>query len=69
MNEQHDLWIILKNEDINKFYFPTPDRIFKKIELNKEDINDLKAARILFLEQLWDWERQKTFYEKNRSNN
>ena len=64
MDEQHDLWKILKNEDINRYYFPTPDRIFRKYELSKDNINDLKAARVLFLEQLCDWEKQKPFYEK-----
>ncbi|MBE6147153.1 MAG: GNAT family N-acetyltransferase [Firmicutes bacterium] len=62
--EQYDLWKILINEDVNKYYFPTPDRIFVKNNLNKEDIEDLKKARKIFIEQLSDWERQLPFYEK-----
>ncbi len=64
MKEQHRLWEILIDENINRYYFPTPDRIFIKNNLNKENINDLKIARKLFIEQLSDQERQKTFYEK-----
>lgn len=30
MEEQHRLWEILIDEDINQYYFPTPDRIFEK---------------------------------------
>ncbi len=64
MEEQHKLWEILINETVNRYYFPTPDRIFDKYNLSKEDINDLKTARKIFMEQLSDWERQKPFYEK-----
>ena len=64
MKEQHRLWEILIDENVNRYYFPTPDRIFIKNNLNKEDINDLKNARKLFMEQLSNWERQKPFYEK-----
>ena len=64
MKEQHRLWEILIDENVNRYYFPTPDRIFVKNNLNKEDINDLKTARKLFMEQLSDYERQKPFYEK-----
>ena len=64
MKEQHRLWEILIDETVNRYYFPTPDRIFIKNNLNKEDINDLKTARELFMEQLSNWERQKPFYEK-----
>ena len=64
MEEQHKLWEILINEDINQYYFPTPDRIFEKNNLSKDNIEDLKKARKIFIEQLSDWERQKTFYEK-----
>lgn len=64
MKEQHRLWEILIDENVNRYYFPTPDRIFIKNNLNKEDINDLKNARKLFMEQLSDWERQKPFYEQ-----
>ena len=64
MNEQHRLWEILIDENVNRYYFPTPDRFFIKNNLSKEDINDLKTARKLFMEQLSNWERQKPFYEK-----
>ncbi len=64
MMEQHKLWEVLCDEDVNKYYFPTPDRIFVKNNLNPKDINDLKEARRIFIEQLTDWERQKPFYEK-----
>ena len=64
MKEQHRLWEILLDENVNRYYFPTPDRIFIKNNLNKEDINDLKTARKLFISQLSDWKRQKPFYEK-----
>ena len=64
MKEQHRLWEILIDENVNRYYFPTPNRIFVKNNLNNENINDLKIARKLFMEQLSDWERQKPFYEK-----
>ena len=64
IKEQHRLWEILINQDINQYYFPTPDRIFDKNHLSKDNIDDLKKARELFMEQLCDWERQKPFYEK-----
>lgn len=64
MNEQHRLWEILCIEDVNKYYFPTPDRIFNKYELKKDNINDLKSAREIFIKQLTDWDRQLPFYEK-----
>ena len=64
MEEQHRLWEILIIEDVNKYYFPTPDRIFNKNNLSKDNIKDLKEARKIFIEQLTDWERQKPFYEK-----
>ena len=64
MKEQHRLWEILSDEEINKFYFPTPDRIFKKNNLSKDNISDLKKARKIFMEQLQDWPRQQPFYEK-----
>lgn len=63
MQEQFRLWEILCNEEVNKYYFPTPDRIFEKNDLKKNNINDLKEARCIFLKQLNDWERQKPFYE------
>ena len=64
MKEQHRLWEILINENINKYYFPTPDRIFTKYNLSKDNIDDLKKARTIFIEQLSDWDRQEPFYEK-----
>jgi len=64
MDEQFTLWDILRDENVNRFYFPTPDRIFIKNGLNKDNIVDLKQARRIFMEQLNDWERQKPFYEK-----
>lgn len=64
IEEQYALWSILKNEEVNKYYFPTPDRIFIKNNLSKENIEDLRAARQIFMNQLNDWERQKPFYEK-----
>ena len=62
--EQYRLWKILTDENVNQYYFPTPDRIFTKNNLSKTDINDLKKARKIFLEQFLNWERQKPFYEK-----
>lgn len=64
MKEQKDLWNIVKKSEINKYYFPTPDRIFNKNNLNKDNIDDLIKARKIFEEQLNDWERQEPFYEK-----
>ena len=64
MEEQHRLWEILIVENINQYYFPTPDRIFAKNNLSKDKIEDLKKARKIFMEQLSDWERQEPFYKK-----
>lgn len=64
MEEQYRLWQILVDENVNKYYFPTPDRIFSKNNLSKENIEDLKIARKIFMIQLSDWKRQKPFYEK-----
>ena len=64
MKEQYRLWEILINKDVNQYYFPTPDRIFDKNNLLKDNVEDLKKARKIFMEQLSDWERQKPFYEK-----
>ena len=33
MKEQYRLWKILIDENINQYYFPTPDRIFIKNNL------------------------------------
>lgn len=68
IDEQFALWNILKEEAVNKYYFPTPDRILKKYNINKDNINDLKRARKIFMEQLNDWDRQKPFYENKISN-
>ena len=64
MEEQHRLWEILIDEDINQYYFPTPDRIYTKNNLSKDNVADMEQARKIFLGQLLDWERQKPFYEK-----
>ena len=64
IEEQHRLWEILINEDINQYYFPTSDRIFSKNNLSKEKIEDLKKARSIFIEQLSNWERQEPFYKE-----
>lgn len=64
MKEQKELWSILKDEKVNRLYFPTPDRIFIKYNLAKESVEDLIEARKIFQAQLDDWERQEAFYEK-----
>ena len=64
MEEQHRLWEILINEDINQYYFPIPNRIFAKYHLSKNNLEDLKKARSIFLDELSNWEKQKPFYEK-----
>lgn len=64
MDEQITLWNILRKENVNKYYFPTPDRIFLNNNLKKDNIEDLKMAREILMPQLNDWERQKPFYEK-----
>lgn len=63
MNEQFTLWNIIRDEKVNRYYFPTPDRIFNKNGLSKDDVKDLAKAREIFMIQLNDWERQKPFYE------
>lgn len=64
MEEQFALWNIIRDENVNRYYFPTPDRIFVKNNLSKYNAEDLKQARKIFMEQLNDWERQQSFYEK-----
>lgn len=64
MEEQHRLWEVLCIEEVNRYYFPTPDRIFIKNNLSKDNIDDLKKARKIFIEQLTNWDLQKPFYEK-----
>ena len=63
IDEQFALWNILKEEKVNRYYFPTPDRIFIKNNLKKDNIYDLKKARKIFMEQLSDWNRQEPFYD------
>lgn len=53
MEEQYDLWNILKQEKINKYYMPTPKRFN-----NREE----------FLVSLNDWSKQKEFYQKKVDN-
>ena len=64
INEQKDLWEIVRKEEVNRYYFPTPDRIFNKYNLSKNNKEDLLKARSIFLEQLNDWQRQEPFYIK-----
>lgn len=64
MKEQKSLWEIIVRDEVNKYYFPTPDRIFNKYNLKKDNVKDLLEARKIFLSQLCDWERQEPFYEK-----
>lgn len=64
MDEQFCLWNILIDEKVNRYYFPTPDRIFKNNNLKKDNIEDLKQAREIFIRQLNDQERQHPFYEE-----
>lgn len=63
MDEQFTLWSILKDAKVNRYYFPTPDRIFAENNLNKDKIDDLKKARNIFQKYFGDWEKQKSFYE------
>ena len=58
MKEQEDLWNILREDKVNRYYFPTPDKIFEKNNLKKDDIDDLKEARRIFMEKFNDWNRQ-----------
>ena len=64
INEQKDLWEIVRKEEVNRYYFPTPDRIFNKHNLLKDNVDDLLKDRSIFLEQLNDWQRQEPFYIK-----
>lgn len=49
MKEQFTLWNILRDETVNRYYFPTPDRIFVNNNLTKDNIEDLKKARKIFM--------------------
>lgn len=53
MDEQYDLFNILRKEGVNKYYIVTPKR-FK----NREE----------FLVSLNDWDKQKEFYQKKINN-
>ena len=64
MEEQHRLWEILINEDVNKYYFPTPDSVFINNNLSKDSVEDLKKAREIFMKKLTDWDIQKPRYER-----
>jgi len=64
MAEQKDLWNILRNNDVNRYYFPTPDGIFEKNNLRKDNIDDLKEARRIFMEKFNNWDRQIPILEK-----
>lgn len=64
IEEQYVLWNILRDEKVNRYYFPTPDRIFVKNNLKKDNIEDLKQARKIFINQLNNWDRQQPFYER-----
>lgn len=64
LTEQQELWNILRQADVNKYYFPTPNRIFNKYNLYKNRLEDLIKAREIFQEELNDWERQQPFYEQ-----
>ena len=64
MKEQYDLWNIIRDENINRYYFPTPDAIFRNNNLSKDNIEDLKEARRIFLEKLNNWEKQKPYFER-----
>lgn len=35
IEEQYVLWNILRDEKVNRYYFPTPDRIFVKNNLKR----------------------------------
>ena len=63
MDEQYDLWNIVKNENVNKYYFPTPERIFSKNNLSYDKKEDVVEARKIFMEEFNNWERQAPFYE------
>lgn len=64
MNEQYDLWNIVRKEEVNRYYFPIPNRIINKYNFNKTNIDDLKEARKIFMMQFNDWNKQIPFYEK-----
>ena len=64
MDEQKELWEILKQPIVNRYYFPTPNRIFRDNNLSSDNIDDLIKARKIFQDQLNDWERQKKFLKK-----
>ncbi len=64
MEEQKELWEILRQPVVNRYYFPTPNRIFEKYNLSTDNIDDLIKAREIFQEQLNDWDRQEKYLRK-----
>ena len=67
MKEQYRLWEILIDENVNRYYFPTPDRIFIKNNLNKENINDLKnKKKTIYWTIIWLGKTKNFLWEKNR---
>jgi RimJ/RimL family protein N-acetyltransferase len=64
MEEQYQLWDIIRKEEVNKYYFPTPNYIFVKNNLKQDNYEDLKKARKIFIEKLNDWNRQLPYYEE-----
>lgn len=49
MKEQYDLWNILRQEKVNRWYMPTPERFY--------------GDRNAFLKALNDWNMQEKFYQ------
>ena len=65
MEEQHRLWEILVNEDVNKYYFSTPDGIYVNNNLSKDNVEDMKKARKIFMKKFSNWDEiQKLRYER-----
>jgi len=63
MEEQHRLWEILTNEDVNRYYFPTPEGIYINNNLSKDNVEDMKKAREIFMKKFCNWEIQEPRYE------
>lgn len=63
MDEQYRLWDILRDEEVNRYYFPTPDRIFRNHDLSKTNIADLQTSRKIFMKDFTNWEIQEPFYK------
>ena len=67
MEEQYDLWNILKEEKVNRYYMPIPSRFKEYYEAKTNSLEDRKIRlqqRKLFQEKLQDWDKQKVFYQK-----